>query len=63
MIHAAIDGIKNKLSLQPSVEENLFDNRTASRLGLKTLPQSLEEAKEVAANSMFVKAVTGDFNL
>lgn len=63
MIHAAIDGIKNKLSLQPSVEENLFDNRTASRLGLKTLPQSLEEAREVAANSMFVKAVTGDFNL
>ncbi len=63
MIYAAIDGIKNKLTLPEATEENLFDNKTASRLGLKTLPQSLEEAKELAAKSQFVKSVLGKMSI
>ncbi len=63
LIHAAIDGIRNKLLAAEATEENLFDNKTASRLGLKTLPQSLEEAKLFAEKSEFVKSVLGQITL
>lgn len=61
IINAVIDGIKNKITPPESTEENLFDNKVAARLGLKTLPQSLEEAREIAKKSSFVKSVLGDF--
>ena len=61
IINAVIDGIKNKITTPASTEENLFDNKVAARLGLKTLPQSLEEAREIAEKSSFVKSVLGDF--
>ena len=61
IINAVIDGIKNKIEAPASTEENLFDNKVSARLGLKTLPQSLEEAREIAGKSSFVKSVLGDF--
>lgn len=60
IINAAIEGIKNKITAPESTEENLFDNKIASRLGLKTLPQSLDEAREIARKSNFVKSVLGN---
>jgi len=60
LIEAAIEGIKNKATAPSPTEENLFDEKTASSLGLKTLPRSLEEAKEIAKKSEFVKRVLGE---
>ena len=59
LIEAAIEGIKSKLTIGAETEENLFDNKISSRLGLKTLPQSLDEAREIAKKSEFVKSVLG----
>jgi glutamine synthetase len=61
IINAVIEGIQNKLEAPASTEENLFDNKVAARLGFKTLPQSLEEAHEIAKKSSFVQSVLGDF--
>lgn len=63
LIYAAIDGIKNRRSLPAATEENLFENKKASRLGLRTLPQSLEEARELSLNSDFVKSALGKLAL
>ena len=59
LINAAIDGIKNKMTAPEATEENLFDNKIAIRLGLKALPQSLDEAKKIAMESEFVKRALG----
>lgn len=63
LINAAIEGIKNKITAPKSTEENLFDNKIASKLNLKTLPQSLEEAKTIARKSEFVKSVLGEIEV
>ena len=63
LIYAAIEGIKNKVEAEAPVEENLFDNKIVSKMGLKTLPQSLEEAKELARQSDFVKSVLGEIEI
>ena len=60
LIEAAIEGIKSKLTTGAETEENLFDNKISTRLGLKTLPQSLEEAREIAKQSEFVKSILGE---
>ena len=60
LIEAAIDGIKNKITAPEATEENLFDNKIASKLGLKALPQSLDEAKKIAMESEFVKCSLGE---
>ncbi len=62
LINAAIDGIKNKLTAGELTSENLFDNKIAGRLGLKTLPQSLEDAKAIALQSEFVKSALGEID-
>ena len=60
LIHAAIEGISNKITAPSGTEENLFDNKIAGKLGLKALPQSLEESRTVAKASSFVKSILGD---
>lgn len=60
LINAAIEGIKNKIEPPEEICENLFDNKIAGRLGLKTLPQSLEEARKIARESDFIKSVLGE---
>ena len=55
MIYSGLRGIENKLDLPVVADFNLFsaDEETLSKF--KTLPQSLEEAKRVAAESEFIK--------
>ena len=59
LIHAAIDGIKCGASAGEETAVNLFDSKTAAKIGLKPLPQSLEEAREFAQKSEFVKKALG----
>ena len=64
LIHAALDGIKNNLEPPEPVAENLFDNghgpsTPLRNLRLKTLPDTLDSAKQIAENSSFVKEVLG----
>ena len=56
MIHSCMDGIKNKIALPDPVEINLY---TAEREVLErydSLPDTLEEAKEIAERSDFIRA-------
>ena len=55
MIYSGLWGIQNKIDLPIVADFNLFsaDEETLSKF--KVLPQSLEEAKKVAANSEFIK--------
>ena len=57
LINAAIDGIKNKIEPPAATEENLFDEKNAKSLEIKTLPGSLSEAKKIAEQSGFIKSV------
>ncbi len=57
LLHASIDGIKKSLVAPEEVRENLFDNKIALQIGLKPLPQSLADAKEIAAKSEFVRKI------
>ena len=57
LIHASIDGIKKSLVAPEEVRENLFDNKIALQIGLKPLPQSLTDAKEIAKKSEFVRKI------
>ena len=57
LIHASIDGIKKSLVAPEEVRENLFDNKIALQIGLKPLPQSLADAKEIARKSEFVRKI------
>ena len=57
LIHASIDGIKKSLVAPEEVRENLFDNKIALQIGLKPLPQSLTDAKEIARKSEFVRKI------
>ena len=69
LIHAALDGIKNNLEPPEPVTENLFSNSSNSLsnrpvtplrdLRLKTLPDTLDSAKEIAEKSSFIKEVLG----
>ena len=59
MIHAAIDGIKSNLRAAEAATENLFDKETAKKVAYKTIPDTLEEAREIAEKSDFVKSILG----
>ena len=59
LIHAAIDGIKNNLHSGEAATENLFDKEIAKKASYKTIPDTLEEAKELAEKSDFVKGILG----
>ncbi|MBQ0052440.1 MAG: glutamine synthetase [Treponema sp.] len=59
LIHAAIDGIKNKMVPPASCEENLFDKEVSSRLNLKNIPKTLAQAKKAAEESSFIKEILG----
>lgn len=55
LIHAAIDGIKNNMQPPAPVEDNLFDENNAKNV--KTLPDTLDYAKEIAYSSDFIKSI------
>ncbi|MBR1639590.1 MAG: glutamine synthetase [Treponema sp.] len=56
LIHAALDGIKNKISVP---EEIPAGTNPADMKDVKILPESLEEAKKIAENSLFIKKILG----
>ena len=56
LIHAALDGIKNKLEAPEDVKENLFEGPAKN---LEALPDTLDSAKQIAQNSPFIKEVLG----
>ena len=59
IIHAALDGIKNKIEPPKAIEDNLFEitSAEAAKFGLCQLPSCLEQAEEIAKSSDFIKSV------
>lgn len=55
IIYAGLDGINNKLPLMKPRDYNLYSSGAEEIASLETIPQSLEEAKNTALNSSFVK--------
>ena len=55
IIYAALEGLKNKSLLPPSVDVNLFTADSRLRDSLQKLPLSLEEAKAAAGSSEFLR--------
>ena len=57
LIHAAMDGIKRNLQPPAEAKENLFDENTP--VSYKTLPDTLDYAREIAEKSDFIKGILG----
>ena len=57
ILAAGLDGIEQRMVLQPPVNRNLCDSAEAKGLGLETLPATLEEAVQVAEESEFLRRV------
>ena len=57
VLAAGLDGIENRMVLQPPVNRNLFDPAEAAGLALERLPATLEEAVQVAQESEFLHRV------
>lgn len=55
LIYAGLEGIEEKPEVPQAVNLNLFKAEKSVTDKLQILPQSLEEAKEIARNSEFVK--------
>ncbi|MCR4822036.1 MAG: glutamine synthetase family protein [Treponema sp.] len=60
LIHAAIDGIKNNMKAPEATDKNLFDPKIAKTCNFKTIPDTLDEAKNCALNSDFIKGIFGE---
>ncbi|MBO4331320.1 MAG: glutamine synthetase [Oscillospiraceae bacterium] len=56
MIYAGLYGIKNRLTLCPPADVNLYTAGTEALSGYEALPKDLAGARERAASSEFVKA-------
>ena len=57
LIHAGLDGIRNKMVAPPPVNENLYTAPESITASLSQLPKTLSEAKEIAKNSPFVSSI------
>lgn len=55
MIHAALEGIQNKLVLPPPVDINLYKADDNTLKNVRQLPKDFKSACTVAANSDFIK--------
>lgn len=55
VIFAALDGIKNKITPPNPVSDNLFSENYSN--GLKLLPDTIDSARTLAANSSFIKDI------
>ena len=56
IVHAALYGIEEGLALPAPVDRNLYKAEPALLTGLEKLPESLGEAREVAAASAFIRS-------
>lgn len=54
IIHAALDGIAKKMELPAPVDNNLF---ASNSMNYEVLPANLDEAKEIAQKSQFIKEI------
>lgn len=54
ILAAGLDGIEKRMSLPEPVNKNLFDPAAAEGLSLETLPETLEEAVQIAQDSDFL---------
>lgn len=59
LIHAAIDGIRNNLKAGEPTDLNLFDQQIAKESGLPAIPDTLDEARDLAGKSEFIKGILG----
>ena len=57
LIEAGLEGIEKKMELVPSCDKNLLDASDDEIKGLEKLPETLEEAIEIAKKSDFVKSI------
>lgn len=55
IIYAALEGLKNKTPLTPAADINMFRADAETLAKFKRIPSSLKEAREIAANSDFIK--------
>jgi glutamine synthetase len=60
ILAAGLDGIENNLPLPPSVDADLYNADKSVTDALSALPDNLENAITLAANSDFVKKVLGE---
>lgn len=59
LIYAALDGIQNASPLPPPIDNNLFTGNNSKLPTYDTLPETLEEAKNLAKSSEFLNKVLG----
>ena len=59
IIGAGIYGIENNIKLPEEVNENLYTASEATLRNIDRLPESLEEALDIAKNSDFIKSIIG----
>lgn len=57
LMHAALDGIRNQTELMPPCNRNLYEAAEADTKNLALLPQSLDEARQIAAQSTWLQAL------
>ena len=57
LIHAALDGIENKMQLMPQQEGNMYNVHGDEAKKLQVLPENLACAMKAARNSSFIKSV------
>ncbi len=57
LLHAAMDGIRRKMDPLEPCEENLFDRETAEKYNYRTIPDTLNTAKDIAEKSQFIKEI------
>ena len=57
LIRACLDGLEQKFPLPPALDKNLYHASAEERAGLETLPESLGEAKKIAAESTFLRSI------
>ena len=57
LIRACLDGLEEKLPLPPAFDKNLYHASAEELSALETLPESLAEAKKIAAESTFLRSI------
>ena len=57
LIHAGLDGIARQMELPPSADINFFSAPESVRAQFRTLPKTLDEAKNIAAGSAFLSGI------
>jgi glutamine synthetase len=62
MLHAGLDGIKNKIEPPEPIQKNIFDltKEERTQMGIESLPGNLKEAIDVMSSNRFVRTALGD---